>query len=35
MNKTYKLLPLFLGLISSQVYSAGCAGSEGNCAAAF
>lgn len=32
MNKTYKLLPLFLGLISLQVYSAGCAGSDGNCA---
>ena len=31
MNKTYKLLPLFLGLISLQVYSAGCATSEGNC----
>ena len=32
MNKIYKLLPLFLGLISLQVYSAGCAGSNGNCA---
>ena len=32
MNKIYKLLPLFLGLISLQVYSAGCAGSDGNCA---
>jgi len=32
MNKIYKFLPLFLGLISLQVYSAGCAGSDGNCA---
>ena len=32
MNKIYKLLPLFLGLISLQVYSAGCATSDGNCA---
>ena len=32
MNKIYKLLPLFLGLISLQVYSACCAGSDGNCA---
>ena len=32
MNKIYKLLPLLLGLISTQVYSAGCAGSDGNCA---
>ena len=32
MKKIYKLLPLFLGLISLQVYSAGCATSDGNCA---
>ena len=33
MNKIYKLLPLLLGLISLQVYSAGCATSAGSCAA--
>ena len=32
MNKIYKLLPLLLGLISLQVYSAGCATSAGSCA---
>ena len=32
MNKIYKLLPLLLGLISLQVYSAGCAFSAGSCA---